>query len=198
MLLNPLSTELNKTRYEYQQDSQTKINHMLYVDDLKLYGTNDNQLTGLINTVQHISDDSKMEFGLDKHARATFKRGKKVQAEGIQLNDNQVTQDLEQLETYKYLVMGGLQHHEMKGKIQKEYKRTVKLTLKSELNERNKIAAINTLAVPVIVYSYGIINWKLDEIQDLDRMTRKQLCINQMLAKKADIDRIFLPCPKGG
>ena len=41
------------------------------------------------------------------------------------------------------------------------------------------------MPVPVIVYSYGIINWKLDEIQDLDRMTRKQLCMNQMLAKKA-------------
>ena len=69
----------------------------------------------------------------------------------------------------------GLQHHKMMGKIQKEYKRRVKLVLKSELNARNKIAAINSLAVPVIVYSYGIINWKLDEIQDLDRMTRKQL-----------------------
>ena len=66
----------------------------------------------------------------------------------------------------------------MKGKIWKEYKRRVKLVLKSELNARNKIAKINTLAVPVIVYSYGIINWKLDEIQDLDRITRKQLCMN--------------------
>ena len=45
--------------------------------------------------------------------------------------------------------------------------------LKSELNARNKIAAINTLADPVILYSYGVIDWKLDEIQDLDRMTRK-------------------------
>ena len=149
------------------------------------------------------SENTEMEFGLDKCAKATFKRGKKVQAEGIQLNDNQVIQDLEQSETYKYLGMEegeGLQHYEMKGKIWKEYKRRVKLVLKSELNARNKIAAINTLTVPVIVYSYGIINWKLEEIQDLDRITRKQLCMNQMLAKKADIDldRIYLPCPEGG
>ena len=201
MSLNPLSIELNKTKYGYQLDKQTKINHLFYVDDLKLYGTNDNQLAGVINTVKHVSDDTKMEFGLDKCAKATFKRGKKVKAEGIQLNDNQVIQDLEQSETYKYLGMEegeGLQHHEMKGKIQKEYKRRVKLILKSELNARNKIAAINTLAVPVIVYSYGINNWKLDEIQDLDRITRKQLCMNRMLVKKADIDRIYLPCPEGG
>ena len=78
----------------------------------------------------------------------------------------------------------GVQHHKMKVKIRKEYKRRIKLVLKSELNARNKIAAINTLAVPVILYSYGVIDWKLDEIQDLDRMTRRQLCMNWMLAKK--------------
>ena len=66
----------------------------------------------------------------------------------------------------------GSDHHKMKAKIQKEYKRRISLVLKSELNARNKIAAINKLAVPVVSYSYGEINWKLDEIQDLDRITR--------------------------
>ena len=28
-------------------------------------------------------------------------------------------------------------------------------------------------------------------------MTMKQLCINQILAKKADVDRIYLPCQEG-
>ena len=179
MSLNPLSQELQNTGYGYQLDKQTKINHLFYVDDLKLYGTSDN-LTGLINTVKNISDDIKMEFGLDKCAKASFKRGKKVSAEGIPLNDNQVIQDMDQAETYKYLGMEegeGVQHHKMKVNIRKEYKRRMKLVLKSELNARNKIAAINTLAVPVILYSYGVIDWKLDEIQNLDRMSRKQLCM---------------------
>ena len=65
----------------------------------------DNQLTGLINTEKNISDDIKMEFGLDKCAKASFKKGKKVSAEGIPLNDNQVIQDLDQAETCKYLGM---------------------------------------------------------------------------------------------
>ena len=99
-------------------------------------------------------------------------------------------QDLHQAETYKYLGMEereGVQHQKMVN-IRREYKKRIKLVLKSELNARNKIAAINTLAVPVILYSYGVIDWKLDEIQDLDSMTRKQLCMNWMLAKKADVD----------
>ena len=108
---------------------------------------------------------------------------------------------IDQPETYKYPGMEegeGVQHHQMKVKIKKEYKWQIKLVLKSELNARNRIAAINILTVPVILYSYGIINWKLNEIQELDKMTRKQLCMNQILAKKADVDRIYLPCQKGG
>ena len=137
------------------------------IDNLKLYGTSDNQLTGLINTVKNVSEDIKMEFGIDKCAKASFKRGKKVSAEGIPLNDNQVIQDLDQAETYKYLGMEegeGVQHHKMKLKIRKDYKRRIKLVFKSELNARNNIAAINTLAVPVTPYSYGVIDWKLDDI----------------------------------
>ena len=49
MSLNLLSIELNKAKYGCQLDKQTKINHQFYVDDLKLYGTNDNQLRGLVN-----------------------------------------------------------------------------------------------------------------------------------------------------
>ena len=72
----------------------------------------------------------------------------------------------------------GVQHHQMKVKIKKEQKTKTKLVLNSELNARNRIAAINTLAVQEILYSYGIIDWKLNEIQHLEKMTRKQLCMN--------------------
>ena len=95
-----------------------------------MYGTSDNQITGLINTVKNVSDHIKMEIGLDKSAKASFKRGKKVSAEGIPLNDNQVIQDLHQAETYKYLGTEeeeGVQHHKMKVKIRKAYKRRIKL-----------------------------------------------------------------------
>ena len=113
MSINPLSKELQKTRYGYQLNEQTKINHLFYVADLKLYETSGNQLTGLINTVKIVSDDIKMEFGLDKCAKTSFKRGKKVSAKRIPLNDNQVIEDLDQAETYKYLGMEegeGVQH----------------------------------------------------------------------------------------
>ena len=54
MVLNHLSIELNKTKYGYQLDSHSMINHPFYVDNLKLYRTDGNQFTGLINTENHI------------------------------------------------------------------------------------------------------------------------------------------------
>ena len=46
------------------------------MDDLKTYSKDDNQQTGLLTVVKKFSDDIRMEFGLEKCAKATFKRGK--------------------------------------------------------------------------------------------------------------------------
>ena len=39
------------------------------------------------------------------------------------------------------------------------------MILKSELNARNKITAIRALAVLLLKYSFGIINWRIEEIK---------------------------------
>ena len=60
--------------------------------------------------------------------------------------------------TQKYLGVDesdGIQHSKIKKKIRKKYNRRVRLILRTELNGRNKIEAINSLAVPVVQYSFG-------------------------------------------
>ena len=42
------------------------------------------------------------------------------------------------------------------------------MILKSELNAANRIEAINTLAIPVVTYSFNIIKWKISKIKKLD------------------------------
>jgi hypothetical protein len=49
----------------------------------------------------------------------------------------------------------------MKERLKKEYTRRLRMILKSELNAKNKITAIGALAVPVLRYSFGMINWRL-------------------------------------
>jgi hypothetical protein len=46
-----------------------KIRHLLYMNDLKLLGRNENDLKNEIKIVQTISNDINMNFGLEKCAR---------------------------------------------------------------------------------------------------------------------------------
>ena len=58
------------------------------------------------------------------------------------------------------------------------------MILKSELNARNKVTATGTLAVPVLRYSFGIINWRIEDIKN--RKTRKILTMYKVHHPKAD------------
>jgi hypothetical protein len=51
--------------------------------------------------------------------------------------------------------------------LKQEYNRRLRMILKSELNARNKITAIGALAVPVLRYSFGIINRRTEDIKKL-------------------------------
>ena len=71
------------------------------------------------------------------------------------------------------------------------------MVLKSQLNSANKLEAINTLAVPVVTYSFNI-NWTLQELARLDTKTRKFLTMYKMHHPKSDEDRLYLPRTEGG
>ena len=92
----------------------------------------------------------------------------------------------------------GTDHQKMKNKIQKEYKRIIKLVLRSELNARSKISTMEHTNSPSSHIQLWVIDWKLDEIQDVHRRTGKQLYMNRMLVKKVSVDRIYLPYLEDG
>ena len=170
------------------------------MDDLKLYGKDNNELEGLLRTVKAFSDDNGMEFGLEKCAKATFQKGKVKTTNSVVLDVDTVIRELEQEQTYKYLGINegsGIQHASM-NEIRKECYRRVRAVLKSELNARNKVLAINSLAVPVATYSYNVLNWNMSELKNIDRKIRKLLSCNRMHHPKADVDRLYLPRAQGG
>ena len=94
-----------------------------------------------------------MRFGLEKCPKANFERGKLASTGNIVINDDTEVRELYQEEVYKYLGVDendGIQYSKMKEKIRKEYTKRVRLILRTELNGRNKVQAINSLAVSVI------------------------------------------------
>ena len=60
------------------------------MDDLKLYASNEKSLESLIHTVRLFNDDIGMEFGEEKSAVLTMKKGKMANSDGIAL-PNKVT-----------------------------------------------------------------------------------------------------------
>jgi len=77
--------------------------------------------------------------------------------------------------------------------ISKEYLRRIRPILKSSLSPRNKIKAINQLAVPVFQYSCAILNWPQLEINNLDTNTRKLLTCHKMFYKNQCVPRLYSP-----
>jgi hypothetical protein len=67
------------------------------------------------------------------------------------------------------------------------------LNFGQRINTKYKIQAIGLLAVPVLKYSVGIINWGQEERQKLDKKPLKLLTMNGERHTKADVDRFFVP-----
>ena len=115
------------------------------MDDLKLFGKSDNQIDILLKTVFTFSEDIGMEFGLKKCGVVILKKGKLVKFDGIQLPNEEIMKEVDE-NGYTYfgiLEFDEIEEHEMKIKVTVECNRRLRLILKSKLNGKNKIQAIN-------------------------------------------------------
>ena len=74
-----LSIVLNNFKAGYTLDcNRRKINHLLAMDDLKLYGKGLKEVNSLVETTRIYSNDSGKEFGISKCAMLEMKRGRVV------------------------------------------------------------------------------------------------------------------------
>ena len=49
-------------------EKEKRLNHLLFIDDLKLYGSNDNEIDSLLKVVTIVSGATGMQFGFEKSA----------------------------------------------------------------------------------------------------------------------------------
>ena len=79
-----LSLILRKVSASYKWGKkECKLNHSLFMDDLKLFSKSEEQMDTLVRTVYVFSTDIGMEFGTKKCGILSMKRGKVVRCEGI-------------------------------------------------------------------------------------------------------------------
>ena len=154
----PLSLVPRKVNVCYEWGKKRyKLNHLLFMDDLKLFSKSEEQTETLVRTVHIFSTDIGMEFGLKKCGILVMR--KVVRCEGITLPNGDIMKEVEK-QGYTYLgiiELDKIKEKEMKEKTIKEYKLRLRLVLKSKLNGKNKITAINTWAVAIFRYGAGIL-----------------------------------------
>ena len=75
----PLTQVLCKAKARYTLEGGEKINHLLFMGDLQLYGRSENEIKGLVSTVEVFSQDIGMEFGIKKSGVIIMDRGKASQ-----------------------------------------------------------------------------------------------------------------------
>ena len=201
MAMIPLTVWLRKVEVGFRfSGSRVKVNHLLFMDDLKLYGQSENELDMLVSVVKEYSDDIGMQFGLDKCGMLVVEKGVKRKSEGIVLPGGEIIKEIDE-GGYKYL--GVLEAEDimekvMKDRLKGEYYRRTKLLVRSKLYGGNMVKGINAWAVSVIRYTAGIINWSKKELRDIDIKTRKIMTMAGVFHQKGDVDRLYLARKEGG
>ena len=158
---NPSSFLLNKVK-GFTITPGKLLNHLFFVDDLKMYALSYEHAKLLLDIITTFSNDVGMTFGESKCAYVYIEHGKRKSL-GKSIKINGVTiRELEEGEMYTYLGQdesvsfnGPLN----KERVRKEYKRRVRKIWSSNLYSNNKVTAHNTFAMPVLTPTIGILNW---------------------------------------
>ena len=119
------------------------------MDDLKLFGKSEDQIEKQVQTVLSFNEDIGMEFGLKKYEVVILKKRELVHFDGIHLPNQEITKEVDE-NLYNYLgilELDEIKEDQMEIKVTAEYKRKLRLILKSNLNGNNKIQAINNWVV---------------------------------------------------
>ena len=116
-----------------------KFNHLYFVNDLKVFGKNEEQIISLVASVNVMSSYIGMEFGIKNCAMLILKRGNLSSTNGIELPCGLRIREVEE-GGYRYLGVLELdraKEKETRNLVCREYFRRVKLIIKSRLNGKN-------------------------------------------------------------
>ena len=85
----PLTRVLNKAKVRYTLAGGKKNNHLLFKDNLKLYRKSKSEIKRLVPTVEALSQDIGMEFGIKKCGGIIMNKGKAKSRNRIELSNSE-------------------------------------------------------------------------------------------------------------
>ena len=166
-----------------------KRTHSLFIDDLKTYQENHKMLQIVNETIVQASNDTGACYGVSKCAEIIFERGQMVKGEGLEvLHERMKTIDPDENVTYKFLGVeqaDGIKTKEVFERIKTEVENRLELLIKTELNDRNLMKAINSKVIPVAEYPMNVCRFSKEELLELDQIIKRQLRKNNMLERQS-------------
>ncbi|KAJ8932533.1 hypothetical protein NQ314_014599 [Rhamnusium bicolor] len=149
--------------------------------------------------VNRFTKDIKMQLGLEKCRINAMENGKWTEQAPFPTEEGEI-EGMEEDEIYKYL---GLDQKctldkVMKDKVRDKLRERITDILKSSLSGINKAKAVNTYALPVATYTFGIIRWTQTELASLDTLTRTLFTKFKAHHPKSSVERFHLPRSRGG
>ncbi|XP_064076354.1 uncharacterized protein LOC135194637 [Vanessa tameamea] len=200
LALNPLSRILSDSKIGYQLTRDIAVSHLMYMDDIKLFSKSVKEMKEMIKITAQFSKDINMNFGLDKCKTLTIKKGKLIE-KNYEISEEINISEMLEGDLYKYLGIlqaKDINHSKLKQDLTTEYIKRVNQLCKKHLYSRNLIRAINTFAIPVLTYSFGIIKWSQTDIKKLEIKTRVTLTKHNYHHPKSAIERLTLKRQLGG
>ncbi len=142
-------------RSEFHDDPVT---HLSFMDDLKVYAENEEQLEDTVQWVEEVSAAVGMQMGLKKCAVAHMKRGRVVTRGPLKLRNSQEVDKLASDETYAYLGVEQLlqtKAEKTKRRIRKKYMHRLHRVWGSDLAAGAKTMPGSWRYAPISTPHYG-------------------------------------------
>ncbi|XP_045510128.1 uncharacterized protein LOC123705416 [Colias croceus] len=202
LALNPLSYLLERLGSGFQlRRGGLRLNHLLYMDDLKLFAPNRSRLTELLKITCDFSSSIGMELGVDKCAVIHVERGKVTTSDDITPSGAAHLRVLTEAETYRYLGMSQnicVEGVSVKQDVAEVFCERMTKVFNSYLSGVNKIRAFNTWVMPVLLYTFGVLKWTQTELNALDRKVRTTMTLHRLHHPKSSVMRLYIPRRCGG
>lgn len=205
LAIAPISTELDRLAVGFHLrygDVECHLSHLMYMDDIKLYTNSPSRLQSMVTVVEQVAGDVGLEFGLRKCAVLHLQRGLvRSGADPIVADAGTPLSELADDDLYKYLGVreaAAVAHADVKASLCTEYRARLRRLLSAGLCASNLSRAFNSFAVPVLLYSFGVLHWRRDELAKLDTHFRTEMTKHCLHHPRAAVQRMYLPRAGGG
>ena len=157
--------------------SQEKINHIMYMDDIKLFAKNERELECILQTIRTYSHDIRMEYGRENNANNGNSRRKRK----LQLLGNT-----------------GSEHHQTSRDERKKLKKSISDERENSKPNRNLMKRVHTWSVSLVRYTRSFLKWSREELKQMDQRTRKLMMMHKALYLGDDIGRLYISSNEWG